>query len=112
MRNITFLGVFFQLGLEAVISHVLIVPFLETPPQEPFQEGYLLAYGAVAHIFLVTQEVHIVIQTVLGERIKGKFIPELFQVVLYRSEFFRRLRLSSRSVSRIPLQTPRTPPKS
>ena len=83
-----FFGCVFQLGLEAVISHVLIVPFLETPPQEPFQEGYLLAYGAVTHIFLVTQEVHIVIQTVLGERIKGKFIPELFQVVLYRSEFF------------------------
>ena len=83
-----FFGCVFQLGLEAVISHVLIVPFLETPPQEPFQEGYLLAYGAITHIFLVTQEVHIVIQTVLGERIKGKFIPELFQVVLYRSEFF------------------------
>lgn len=64
------------------------MPFLETPPQEPFQEGYLLAYGAVAHVLLVTQEVHIVIQTVLGERVKGKFIPELFQVVFYRSEFF------------------------
>ena len=38
-----FLGCVFQLGFEAVISHVLIVPFLETPPQEPFQEGYLLA---------------------------------------------------------------------
>ena len=88
MRNYYFFGCCFQLGLEAVISHVLIVPFLETPPQEPFQEGYLLAYGAITHIFLVTQEVHIVIQTVLGERIKGKFIPELFQVVLYRSEFF------------------------
>ena len=68
----------FQFGLECIVCNVLMMSFLETPAQKPFEESHLFAYGAVSHVFLVTQEIDIFVQPELVEVFKGYIFLELF----------------------------------
>ena len=78
----------FQFGFECIVCNVLMVSFLETPAQKPFEESHLFADGAVSHVFLVTQEIDIFVQSELIEVFKGYIFFELFEVIFHCCKFF------------------------
>lgn len=87
-----------------------MVSFLETPAQKPFEESHLFADGAVSHVFLVTQEIDIFVQSELIEVFKGYIFFELFEVI-FTAANFRMWMPSNYSDCHTPLQTHRTLPK-
>lgn len=77
----------FQFRFERIVCNVLMMSFLETSAQEPFEESHLLADGAVSHILGITQEVDVFVQSKLVEIVKRCILLELFEVVPHCCKF-------------------------
>ena len=61
----------FQFRFERIVCYILVIVFLEAPPQEPFEESHLFTDGTVPHILFVAQEIDIFVQSEFIEIFKG-----------------------------------------
>ena len=82
------LGGGFQFRFERIVCYILVIVFLEAPSQEPFEESHLFTDGTVSHVFLVTQEIDILVQSELIEIFKGHIFLELLEVIFYGCKLF------------------------
>ena len=65
-----------------------MIVFLEAPSQEPFEESHLFTDGTVSHVFFVTQEIDILVQSELIEIFKGHIFLELLEVIFNGCKLF------------------------